>query len=430
MATPIRDPIHGTVEVDDAELQVIDHPFFQRLRLVKQLGFGDQAFPGATHTRYAHSLGAMHVASRVFDAIFRRDARLEPSQAARYRRALRFAVLLHDLGHPPLSHASEQMLPPRERLGLERWLTADELAGRATHEDYTLRLLLDSDLGLILDRLLSADGLASDSIAFLVTGIPQGAGAVFRTGGVDWGPLLSQVVSSELDADRMDYLLRDSFYTGVAYGRYDLEWLVQNVTARIEGDRAYLALSSRAIFTFEDFLLSRYHMFASVYYHYKSVCYDHLLGLWAKQAAGELEVPADPDGFLNYDDVFLWEALRRSRSEWAQRIVRRQPYRLLVEVKPMDRGIDRKTLRAGLHAEQIDFFEAESRGELSKYFGGGGHVAAPIYVVPAVGPERRIEDYTPLYKRYAEKLALYRVYCRPDRFERARKLLDAVAPEE
>src|SRR5262249_44832684 len=150
MMKQIRDPIHGTIDVDDVELQVLDHPLFQRLRNVKQLGFGENAFPGATHSRYAHSLGACHVAGRIFDPLFR-GAGLDATTARRFRRALRLAVLLHDLGHPPLSHSSEVSLPDRAQLGLERWLPAAELTGRASHEDYTLKLLLDSDLAAQLD---------------------------------------------------------------------------------------------------------------------------------------------------------------------------------------------------------------------------------------------------------------------------------------
>jgi hypothetical protein len=425
--TPIRDPIHGTIEVDAAEVQVIDHPFFQRLRHVKQLGFGDQAFPGATHTRYAHSLGALHVASRVFDALFR-ESDVAPADARRFRRALRLAVLLHDLGHPPLSHSSEQMLPRRAALGLERWLPAAEMSGRATHEDYTLKLVADSDLARLLDRVTEGDGFSSAAIAHLITGRPLDAGGAFRAGGLDYGPLLRQVVSSELDADRMDYLLRDSFFTGAAYGRYDLEWLVQNLTTRALGDAVYLALSSRAIFAFEDFLLSRYHMFVSVYYHYKSICYDQMLGHYFRESAGEYEIPADPEAFLEHDDYYLWNVLRGSKSEWAQRIVRRKPYRLLLEVNPMDVAVDRAALRATLAERSIPAFEAESEGELSKYF-GANLAANPIFVVPTVGPHRRIDEYTPLFKRYAEKSRLYRVYCHPDRFEEAKALVSAtVAP--
>src|SRR3954462_13026157 len=102
----IRDPIHGVMPVSDDEKAVIDSRFYQRLRGVRQLGFGDMAFPGAPHTRHAHSLGAMHVSSRLFDAV---AASADPpdSARARFRAAVRLAVLCHDLGHMPLSHASE-----------------------------------------------------------------------------------------------------------------------------------------------------------------------------------------------------------------------------------------------------------------------------------------------------------------------------------
>src|SRR5262249_32308529 len=158
-----------------------------------------------------------------------------------------------------------------------------------------------------------------------VSGRPAEAGSAFRVGGLDHGPALRQVVSSELDADRMDYLLRDSFFSGAAYGRYDLEWLVQNLMTPVEGDAPYLSLSSRAIFAFEDFLLSRYHMFVSVYYHYKSVCYDQMLGSYFREAPGEYAVPTSPAEFVDHDDVHLWNVLRRSPSEWARRIVRHEP---------------------------------------------------------------------------------------------------------
>src|SRR3954462_13234369 len=113
----IRDPIHGSLTVSDEETRVIDSRTFQRLRHVRQLGFGDLAFPGATHTRHAHSLGAMHVASRLFDAVATGQSFSEPV-LARFRAAVRLAVLCHDLGHMPLSHASEAIAPVRSELGL------------------------------------------------------------------------------------------------------------------------------------------------------------------------------------------------------------------------------------------------------------------------------------------------------------------------
>src|SRR5215510_3149966 len=100
----IRDPIHGTLPVSADEAAVVDSAWYQRLRNVRQLGFGDLAFPGATHTRHAHSLGAMHVASRLFDAVAARSD-LPQDVCQRLRAAVRLAVLCHDIGHMPLSHA-------------------------------------------------------------------------------------------------------------------------------------------------------------------------------------------------------------------------------------------------------------------------------------------------------------------------------------
>src|SRR5690349_14024919 len=103
----IRDPIHGAIEINSDERALLDSPQYQRLRNVKQLGFADLAFPGATHTRYAHGLGAMQVATKVFDVLCP-QLELDAADEKRFRQTLRLAVLFHDLGHPPLSHATER----------------------------------------------------------------------------------------------------------------------------------------------------------------------------------------------------------------------------------------------------------------------------------------------------------------------------------
>jgi HD superfamily phosphohydrolase len=145
------------------------------------------------------------------------------------------------------------------------------------------------------------------------------------------------VVSGELDADRMDYLQRDSFFTGVNYGKFDGDWIVQNLAAVEREGRVYLGLQARAVFAFEDFLLSRYHMFLSVYFHYASVGYEVLLQRYCETSAGEYALPADPDEYLQHDDVALVSALRASKNPWARRVVRRQGYRLAL-VRALCRG--------------------------------------------------------------------------------------------
>jgi HD superfamily phosphohydrolase len=419
----IRDPIHGAIEINADERALLDSPQYQRLRNVKQLGFADLAFPGATHTRYAHGLGAMSVATRVFDALAPKLGLAEPD-SARLRQTLRLAVLFHDLGHAPLSHATERIMPPAADLRVPDWTQPDDRrsAGRqACHEDYTLKLVLDSGLAAEISRRLSPLGIEPSHVAALICGRAPPGGNPFRAGRRDLLPIFRQIVSGELDADRMDYLQRDSFFTGVNYGKFDLDWIVQNLESVEQGGRVYLALQHRAVFAFEDFLLSRYHMFLSVYFHYASVGYEQLLHRYCDTSGGEYRLPADPDEFLQHDDVTLLAALRASDNPWAKRIVRRQGYRLLVEIgpfleaKPGDDHLEEQ--RAALDEAGIDAFTTRSRGVLSTY-----NRDATLWVRSPRG-EVPIREYTPLYERYAEAATLARLYVPPERFEEAKTLL-------
>jgi HD superfamily phosphohydrolase len=406
----IRDPIHGAIEITPDEQAVVDSPQYQRLRNVKQLGFADLAFPGATHTRYAHGLGAMAVATKVFDALAP-QLELEPDERARFRQTLRLAVLFHDLGHAPLSHATEGIMPPAAELRLPAWVGA---AGqrRANHEDYTLKLILDSGLAAEIRRRFGARGIESEHVAALILGRTPPGTSPFRSRGRDLFPILRQVVSGELDADRMDYLQRDSFFTGVNYGKFDDDWIIQNLSSVEREGRVYLALQARAVFAFEDFLLSRYHMFLSVYFHYASVGYEVLLQRYCETSAGEYALPADPDEYLQHDDIALISALRASKNPWAKRVVRRQGYRMILENVP---GLEEQ--RRALEEAGIDAFLTESIGALSRY-----GKDAVLWVKSPRG-EVAIGDYTPLYERYAEAARLDRLYVEPEREAEAKRLL-------
>lgn len=416
----IRDPIHGTISVSDEEADVIDSRFFQRLRSVRQLGFGDLAFPGATHTRHAHSLGAMHVASRLFDQVASR-APLSDAAKERFRAAVRLAVLCHDLGHMPLSHASEKIAPPRARLGLPEWM-GEGHGPLASHEDFTARILLDSSLTPIVANAYAKHGLTPAQAASLVSGKLAPGEAPFVDRGIDWTPLLRAMVSGELDADRMDYLLRDSFFTGVNYGRYDIEWLLQNVSMAEKDGKAVLALSKAAIFAFEDFLLSRHHMFLSVYFHHTSVSFDHMLRRYYEEAPGEFEIPADPEAFLDCDDMALHVTLRKSKNVWAQRIAWRQGFRRVAQFTEMDEDYDLDELSGALEAAGVEHFTVESRGVLSKYL-DEGETPSLFVIDQATGRLTEVSAYTPLYQRFARAVRLSRVYVRPDQAERAQPIV-------
>ncbi|MDF1561869.1 MAG: HD domain-containing protein [Deltaproteobacteria bacterium] len=410
----IRDPIHGAIGISPAERRLLDTRAFQRLRHIKQLGFSDVAFPGATHTRFVHVVGAMHVSGLLFDQVFGRETGLPSEVQQRFRQALRLAVLSHDLGHPPLSHTSEFALPMLSTLGLPSW-AVDDPGRRATHEDYTRLLFLD---GAFAERLeaLFPEGPGAAEVLTLLGGDPPEAIGAFVHGGIDYKPLLRQMVASELDADRMDYLRRDSLYAGVTYGQFDLTWLLSNLGLTVQGDAAYLALDRRAIFAFEDFLLSRYHMFLAVYFHRASVAYDEMLRRYFLTAEGAYQVPQTAAAFLETDDIDLYGVLRASPDEWARRIVKRQGYRTVYEEQSGD-DPRFEEVAAVLTAAGISTLESESSSTVSRYLPGsrGLFVRTP-------GGEVPVDTYTPLFDRYAEAATIRRIYVPPEDEARAREL--------
>ena len=410
----IRDPIHGTMWVSNEERAIIDTQAVQRLRNVRQLGFADLAYPGATHSRYSHSLGAMHVAGKLADVVF---GALPAADREFLSQRVRLAALLHDVGHAPMSHTSERLMPKVSTLGLPAW-AIDAGEDQATHEDYTVLLVLRSHLGAAIDAGFGA-GMAND-VACIIAGKLDGKSSFVRAG-VDYFPVLRQLVSSEIDVDRMDYLLRDSFYTGVSYGKYDLDWLCQAASCHVHEGAAHLALGNRAIFAFEDFLLSRLHMFLAVYYHYIPVGFDHLMMRYAQDAPGDYVFPSDAEAYVTRDDVHFVTALRSSQNVWAKRLAYRRGYRLLLETTERDRPVPKAAVLEALKDAKIDAFETTASGVLSKYFGDRSEL--PIFVInDALSQVTRLDEYTPLFERYRQSVIVTRIYVDPDRIDDGRAI--------
>ena len=228
-----RDPVHNIIRLqtdsDEGELmmRLIDAAEFQRLRRIKQLGLGLYTYQGAEHSRFTHSLGAFHLMTRVLD-------RLSETYAinSEDRVAARAAALLHDVGHGSFSHVMEKVL-------------------NFHHERWTVQVILDahSEIGELL-RSHSPD-------------LPQKVASIIE--GKFQPSALAQLVSSQLDVDRMDYLLRDSLMTGAKYGIYDLEWIINALAIDEAADRVYV--QARGIYAVEEYLQARYYMFRQVYFH-------------------------------------------------------------------------------------------------------------------------------------------------------------------
>jgi HD superfamily phosphohydrolase len=228
-----RDPVHNIIrlrtDTDEGRLMVrlVDSFEFQRLRRIKQLGLALYTYQGAEHSRFAHSLGVLHLMTRVLDRLGEIYTLREEDRAA-----ARAAALLHDIGHGSFSHVMEKVLDFHH----EAWTVAAVLSD-------------ETEAGQIL-RDFSPD--LPRRVADIIEGKFQPAH-------------LAQLVSSQLDVDRMDYLLRDSLMTGAKYGIYDLEWIINALAIDEENDRIYVA--ARGLYAVEEYLQARYYMFRQVYFH-------------------------------------------------------------------------------------------------------------------------------------------------------------------
>jgi HD superfamily phosphohydrolase len=210
----IKDNVHGNVALNEFEVEVMDSPQVQRLRRIKQLGFISLIYPGANHSRFEHSIGTMYLGSRLADHL-----NLDEHE----KELIRIASMLHDVGHGPFSHASEPVLDVK-------------------HEELSGKVISKSSLKDILEKKFD-----TKEIIDIINGK---------------GPL-GQIVSGDLDVDRMDYLLRDSYYTGVAYGIIDVERIITNLKL----DQR-LVLEMKGVQAAERALVARYQMYPSVYQHH------------------------------------------------------------------------------------------------------------------------------------------------------------------
>jgi hypothetical protein len=286
----IRDSIHGDIFLTEGELRIIDTPIFQRLRRIKQLGLNYLVYPSANHTRFEHSLGATHLAGRLADRLALGEAE---------GREVRLAALLHDIGHGPLSHTSEEFL--RRYFNL-------------SHEGMTEKLVCGPTLAPLLDSI----GVRPERVAEILAGE---------------GAYLSRMISGEFDVDRMDYLVRDSHHTGVAYGVIDLDRIVH--TLELEGSS--LAVREGGLRAVEGLLVARFLMTPTVYLHHTSRIADAMF-LRATEAAVQEGVLSLEDLFT-LDDGGIQERFRRA-SGYVREIGERFDQRRLFKVALLRRWSD------------------------------------------------------------------------------------------
>jgi HD superfamily phosphohydrolase len=277
-AKRIFDPIHRFIELDAGEIALLEAPALQRMRRLRQLGLAYLAYPSAEHSRFSHALGALATGTRVLDALRVHSPHAFASDAefAAQRRLLRASLLLHDVGHGPFSHASEAALGVR-------------------HEARIAQILALPHISAALDNL----DVDRTEVLALITGTATAF------------PVLRELVSGpNLDADRMDYLLRDAYFTGVASGGYDSAQLVVSLRVLDIAGRPELGVDGRGVVALESFVLARYMMFASVYFHHTTRAFERVLGEVLARVWPDPRALDDIEAYLSWDDFRVLDAIR------------------------------------------------------------------------------------------------------------------------
>lgn len=227
----IRDTIHGFVYRSDQEESLIDSKVFQRLRGIKQLAFANLVYPGALHTRFDHSIGVMHIGGRMAEQL-----RLDEKD----QDIIRLACLLHDVGHGPFSHVSEELLEKFSDI-------SSDIEREEIHEKITCSIIKNlKDLDLTEKQ--------KEKIIDLIQSTNQES-------------LTKSIITGPIDADKQDYLLRDSYYCGVKYGIFDLERLIESLVTVDKGVEKVIAVKESGIHAIEQFVISKYYMSTQVYRH-------------------------------------------------------------------------------------------------------------------------------------------------------------------
>ena len=337
----IRDVIYGFVKFDEQERDIINQPAFQRMRRIRQLSLTDMVYPGANHTRFEHSIGVMQMATDMYDCITEKSEPLlkellsfDDAGIKRWRKVIRLAALLHDVGHPPFSHAGEDLMPLRSKGGSSRY----------EHEEYSIEIIKGTFKSIIEDHPVNRNyGIKVEEVTALL-----GDTTVKAT---SFALLWKSLISGQLDADRADYLLRDSLHAGVNYGVYDRNRLIHcMVLGRTETDSPIIAIQDGGWHIAESLVLARYQMFSQVYFHKTRRIYDRHIYLAAKDVlkntgrkSGCYPTPSQLENYLKYDDWEIWSGIKRGKGgKHGEIILNRSHYKCIYETDmiPSEKDID------------------------------------------------------------------------------------------
>jgi len=357
----IYDALYGFIHLTPVEWEIIHTPFYQRLRWIKQLGFSFYTFPGAEHSRFGHSIGVMYNAHCILKSVGHAVSDKElfsgnlSSEEARYHQKIRLAALLHDIGTFPFSHTTE--------MSYIRYAETKnkKIEGKVSHQDD------HEHLGsYILKRTEEEGGIFYILKKYNIN--PKEVSDLIK--GVGKDILANQILHSEIDCDRMDYLLRDAHYTGLQYGTYDRDYLLHHFKVVEVGDQKILAINEKAIYCIQDFLMSRFAWYSQVIRSARGAKFDALAEEIAFKLLVEGKLPRyqellemiehNPMDFYSFSDQYFVTTIQHlhKKGKFNDPSMKNMIEHLLLSRSP-------KTLKLDVFKQRI--LEQDNSGENHKY---------------------------------------------------------------
>jgi HD superfamily phosphohydrolase len=419
--TRIRDPLYGFISLTKRELQVVDTPLFQRLRRIHQLALTKYVYPSAEHSRFVHSLGVMHCATLIMAGLFDHKLTNWPYHPQiNLIKTLRYAALLHDIGHLPFSHAVEK----------------DWLHG-LSHEDLSMFIIESYEP---IKNILIEDRINPKEVASLLGKKPTAKWKIYH-----------EIISGQLDADRADYLLRDSHCCGVKYGEYDFPRFLQIFAAREnENGTLSLCLDEKDLPVAESLLVARYHYNLQIPYHRTRSGFDFALKTFAQfhtnfdpvfTIEDEKIKEVDFDELALLDDGSIMQIIKdkyRQGDYWAKCLMREQHLTPILDTSSMsEEGIRKfkaavRALKATAALEEgKDFFvqirevemikhaSSKIRSEKDDDQGDQGNILLISREVD--GTEKKLVDINIRERSWIfgqldkEPYTIYRIYCKQEK---------------
>ncbi|WP_424358370.1 HD domain-containing protein [Methanocella sp. MCL-LM] len=321
----IRDPIYGYIGLTHDEVRLMNTPVFQRLRRIKQLGDAYLVYPGACHTRFEHSLGVLHVAGLMAEKLG-----LSPEDTE----IVRMAALLHDIGHGPMSHSFESVINSMNKASGEKQKVDHELIGQ---------IIIEADPEI--------QEIIGDKRHQVVELLKEKKDTVKK-----------QIISGNVDADRLDYLRRDSYHIGVAYGHYDLERILYTIKPIRKGAKSFFAIHEKGKDALENFRMARYLMYTQVYFHHVKLIAEKMMQRAVEIAVRDKIIDQNAlslsntkfiGNYLSYDDSNLFYRITSAKGKSASKGM-------------ISRIMDRKLLKRGFDRSLIDIEDSILRYKISQ----------------------------------------------------------------